>query len=144
MTIQVFYFRSTMSTDVIKFTLPDIEELKLPSNGIGLQKLVSLKVRPMTWNEERFLTNKTLIKQGKVQDAIFKAVVQGGVDVTGVEVTNIDWDSLLAEDEYALLLFIRAISYGRNYDTKMHCPTCNNEQEIHIDIEKDLPVKFAD
>jgi hypothetical protein len=132
-----------MDNNIISFSLPDVEELRLPSNGIGSQQLVSLKIRPMTWNEERFLTNKTLIKQGKVQEAIFKSVVVGGTTAAGVEVTKIDLDELLAEDEYALLLFIRAISYGRDYETKLTCPNCSEEQEIKLDIEKDLPVKYA-
>jgi hypothetical protein len=126
----------------ITFAQPDYEKLTLPSNGIGVQKLKHLMVRPMTMKEEKLLTNKTLQKEGRVHDEIFKACVRCGIDTEGKEVA-IDWDNLLTEDEYALLLFVRAISYGRDYEVTVECPTCEKTQDIVIDIEKDLPVVMA-
>ena len=126
----------------IVFSQPDYETLVLPSNGIGIQKLVKLIVKPMTMKEEKLLTNKTLQKENRVHDEIFKSCVKCGVDRDGKEV-SVDWDNLLLEDEYALLLFIRAVSYGRDYDVTIECPTCEKTQDISIDIEKDLPVRMA-
>lgn len=127
----------------IKFASPDFEKFTLPSNGYGPQGLKELWVRPMTLREEKLLTNKTLVRSGKVQEEIFKACVRDGVTIGGEKVT-VDWSKFLAEDEFGLFLFVRAISYGRDYELKVTCPHCNKKTDIVVDLEKDVDVKYAD
>jgi len=96
--------------------------------------------------EERMLTNKTIAATGNVHDEIFKACIGWGIDKDGnrVEASDIDIDKLYVEDEYAMFLFVRAISYGIDYDTKVECPTCQHETDISINLETDIDVKYAE
>jgi hypothetical protein len=128
----------------IKLTTPDYEELVLPSNGLvnGLKKLF---IRPITMREEKLLTNKTLSKTGKVHDEIFKACIGYGEDVDGnrVEKSDINIDDFYIEDEYAIFVFLRIISYGMDYDVKVACPECEEVQDVSVNLET-LPVTYAD
>ena len=128
---------------VISFNRPAYETLKLPSNGIGHQGLVSIQVRPMTMKDEKILTNKTLMKGNKFQDAIFEAVVGKGLTKDGVE-EDVNLERLLLEDEFALLLFVRAISYGRVYNTEVDCPTCGDTYNLTVDLEADVHIDYAE
>lgn len=127
-------------TDIV-FTQPDHERLELPSNGVG-HGIKSLMVRPMTMKEERILTNKTLAKSGEAHREIFKSCVGAALGPDGNEV-EFDLDSLYLEDEFALLLFLRAISYGMDYDTEIVCDECKKKYDITLNLETDLPVKYA-
>jgi hypothetical protein len=134
-----------MSTEI---TIPDsdleTEELLLPSQGIG-HGIKKILVRPMTMREEKMLTNKTIAKTGKVHERIMKeCIVSGeGVDGTIISKSDIDLNELYVEDEYALFVFLRMISYGTDYTSEITCPTCSTKQAIQIDLEKDLDVKYA-
>ena len=130
----------------ISVGVENYEYLTLPSNGIGFQELKELHVRPMTMKEEKMLGNKSLVKAGKLQEEIFKACVSKGIDKAGNKIPGeaIDWKRLLMEDEYALLIFIRAISYGTDYEPELTCPVCGKKQTVIINFETDLPVTYAD
>ena len=131
--------------DNIQILTPDHEELLLPSNGVG-HGIKKLWLRPMTMKEEKLLTNKTLAKTGKVHDEIFKSCIGWGEDQKGdrIEPENIHLNALYAEDEYAMFIFLRTISYGYDYDTEVKCPTCEVSREIQVNLEADLDVKYAD
>lgn len=126
----------------ITFFQPDYEEMVLPSNGYGPQKVKKVLIRAMTMAEERLLTNKSLLKSGKHIDAILKACIKHGLTEDGKTV-DISVDDLLLEDEWALLLFLRAISYGRDYEIEVECPECEKKAKHTVDIETDVDVKYA-
>ena len=135
-----------MQEQVITVIENDYEELTLPSNGIGPQGLTHMMVRPMTMVEEKILSNKTINKSGKTQEEIFKAVVGTGIirkNDAEDENVPVNLSRLLVEDEFALLLFVRAISYGRKYETKLSCPHCKMQYDASIDLETDVQVKYA-
>lgn len=126
----------------ITFMQPDFEEMTLPSNGFGPQKIQKVLIRPMTMVEERMLTNKSLLKSGKHIDAILNSCIKHGVTADG-KTTQVIIDDLLLEDEWALLLYLRAISYGRDYEIEVECPSCDTKAKHTVDIETDINVKHA-
>lgn len=126
----------------ITFLQPDYEEITLPSNGYGPQKIKKVLMRSMTLAEERMITNKSLLKSGKHMDAIMKACIKHGLTEDG-QIVNVSIDDLLLEDEWALMLFLRAISYGRDYEIEVECPECDKKHKFTVDIETDINVKYA-
>jgi hypothetical protein len=132
--------------ETISIPLPQAEELELPSRGLshGIHKLL---IRPITMREEKMLTNKTLAKSGNVHDEIFKSCLSGGIDTDGKSISksDINLDYLFVEDEYAMYIFLRAISYGTDYDIEITCPICNQQSpKFTIDLERDLEFTYAD
>ena len=126
----------------ITFFQPDYEEMTLPSNGYGPQKIKKILIRPMTMAEERMLTNKSLLKSGKHIDAILTSCIKHGITEEGKTVP-LSVENLLLEDEWAILLFLRAISYGRDYEIEVECPECEKKEKHTVDIETDINVKYA-
>ena len=135
----------TQNIDTVKLLMPEAEELLLPSLGLS-HGIRSLWLRPMTLQEERMLTNKTLAKQGKVHDTIFNACITHGTDVDGkvIPKEKINIDDLYVEDEFAIFIFLRQISYGNDYEVTLECPHCNTGREQVINLEADLNVTFAE
>ena len=120
---------------------PSYERFRLPSNGLA--GVTFLDIRPMTMKEERMLTNKTKMAQGTVHKSIMESVIGGAFNADD-EPVPFNLNDLFLEDEYAILLFIRAISYGFDYDVELVCPACNRKEDITVNLETDLPIKYAD
>jgi hypothetical protein len=52
-------------------------------------------------------------------------------------------DGLLAGDWELLLLHIRAVTFGKEYETETVCRSCGSEYSVQIDVTKDIPVRAA-
>ena len=116
----------------------NFEEVKLPSRNltyedIGLSIDQPIHVRPMTMNEEKILSTSRLIKSGQALDKIFESCIQ----------ENIDVGKLLTVDRTYLLFFIRGISYGKNYEVTLKCPSCNESFDEEIDLDS-LSYEYAE
>lgn len=116
---------------------PPAELVPLPSCGklypadSPLFEKDTVEIFPMTAKEEDILSSRALIKQGKAISTLLKSCI---VD------KSIDVDKLVIGDRNALLVAIRITGYGREYDAKITCSECSEEQSHCFDLAK-LPIK---
>jgi len=121
----------------IELPMPAYEPITLPSLGRLYTPPIEegiIHIRPMTLREEEVLTTPSLIKSGEAIDEIFRRCIREKINV----------DDLLAADKTAILLFLRAASYGREYEIKVDCTECEAEVEHLMDLEADLQVKYIE
>jgi hypothetical protein len=95
-----------------------------PENGV-------LHVRPMTGEEEQILATPRFLKGGKAIDMIFRNCVR----------ERFNPERMLTADRTALLIFLRGISYGRNYDVEIKCNECGNKFATTVDLDNAVDVE---
>jgi hypothetical protein len=130
------------------FALPT-EFVELPSKGRfypeghPLKDQEVVEIKHMTTKEEDILNSQTLIKKGLVFERLLASVL---ID------SSIDSSSLLVADRNAVLIAVRAINYGIDYEPEVACPSCEqksiqsfNLQEfsgLDDDEQTDIPVNI--
>ena len=104
------------------------DTVKLPSKGVFYKnKFSEFVVEYLTSKDEDILTTPALIENNTLVDVLLKAKIKTkGVDV----------DELLGGDKNAILLFLRASSYGKNYDVNVTDPFSGNVFKSTIDLTK--------
>lgn len=107
-----------------------IEVIGLPTKGWFYPKnhpfscgTVSLK--PLTGYHEDILTNVNLVKRGFALKEILESVIVNKPD-------NVM--DLYAIDVHGILLALRILTYGPMMKLKYSCPSCENEQEISLNL----------
>lgn len=134
-----------MENNVLEKTTSDeiyAQTVKLPSLGIlypathPLHGVSEIEIRPMTTYEEDILTSRNLIKKGTVVDTLIKSCL---ID------KSIEPQSMFGFDRNAVLVAIRAISYGADYTVKLECPDaeCKRKFKHSFDLSQ-LPVTYYD
>jgi len=116
---------------------PPAEQVQLPSKGRFYEGIVKEKegkvlVRPITLKEEKVFTTERLLKTGQAFDIVFRNCIK----TPGIDTTKI-----LSSDRVFLLFYLRAISYGPNYDLRTKCTSCGFDNETTININ-DLNIKY--
>lgn len=111
------------------------EEITLPSlgkfyNGEDGPKNGKLHIRPMTGEEEQILATPRFIKKGQAIDMIFQRCIQEPIKT----------QELLSIDRTFLLIYLRGISYGPDYDVEIKCPDCSTKFATVIDLNN-IPVE---
>lgn len=96
----------------------------LPSNG-RLYDLNELTIQNMTVAEEKFLLGSNGNKS--ISTILSKCVSDG---------EKIDFDSLIEADRFFLLVQIRCLTYGEDYDVSLRCPNCNHSFEHTIKLSE--------
>jgi len=81
----------------------------------------------MTAKEEDILTSKTLLKKGIAIDRVVASVI---VD------KSIDPASLLVGDRNAIIISLRAASYGSMYETAVMCPACQSKVNFAFNLQE--------
>lgn len=109
------------------------EEIKLPSlgrfyNGEDGPANGVIHIRPMTGEEEQILATPRFVKKGQALDMIFQRCIQEKYNVK----------NFLSVDRTFLLIYLRGISYGPDYEVEIKCPNC--EKKFATSINLDLPV----
>lgn len=106
-------------------------QVPLPSEGKvyptnhALHNQSSVDIKQMSTREEDLLISKNLIKTGKVISELIKScLLTPGVDV----------GTLISGDRNALMVAIRIVGYGANYQASMECSNCNVKNEIDFDL----------
>lgn len=104
------------------------DTVKLPSKGVFYRNKISeVVVEYLTSKDEDILTTPALIENNTLIDVLLKAKIKTkGVDV----------DELLGGDKNAILMFLRASSYGKNYDVNVTDPYSGNVFKATIDLTK--------
>jgi len=121
----------TQQAEAFSFVVPT-DFVDLPSKGRyysenhPLYNKDILEIKHMTAKEEDILTSKTLLKKGIAIDRVIENVI---VD------KSIDPSSLLVGDRNAIIIALRAASYGSRYETKVVCPSCQTKVEFAFNLE---------
>jgi phage FluMu protein Com len=107
------------------------EEIQLPSlgrfyDGVDGPKNGIIHVRPMTGHEEEILATPRLVKRGNAVNTIFNRCIE----------EDFDSDKFLTEDRTYLLIYLRGISYGTNYEVEVKCPDCTRTSPIVINLHE--------
>jgi len=105
------------------------EEISLPSlgrfyNGEDGPKDGKLHIRAMTGEEEQILATPRFVKKGQALDMIFQRCIR----------EKIKTQELLSIDRTFLLIYLRGISYGPEYDVEIKCPECSTKFATSIDL----------
>ena len=110
-------------------TLPSLGKFYLndeaPAGGV-------IHVRRMTGDEEEILGTPRFLKKGQAINMVFQNCVQ----------ENINAEKWLTVDRTYLLMYLRGISMGTQYDVELRCPMCAARFESTIDLDE-LKVKFC-
>ena len=115
---------STLQYDVIQ----------LPSNGQCYRSKVDrVPVAYLTAYDENIITSPNLYKDGLVIDYLLKnKIVNGDINV----------EELVSGDADAIILFLRATSYGPDFPIVVKDPDTNEQIETTVDLTKLKPKEF--
>lgn len=114
-----------------------VESITLPSRGMvypvesSLHMAESVDIRSMTARDEDILTSPALLRKGIATNELLRACV---MDKT------VAIDDFLVGDRNALLIALRASSYGSEYEAQVMCPSCE-EQFSHKFNLRGLPIR---
>jgi hypothetical protein len=105
--------------------------MELFTEKVTLPSGVEATIREMTATEEGFLASQKMLKSGEAFEKILRnCVVEKDVDI----------DNLLVGDRYYLMLAIRRLTYGDDYDFKVRCGSCGQTFNMSVNLSE-LPVK---
>jgi hypothetical protein len=120
-------FQSQMSHETDPDLMVGFDMVTLPSKGIFYENNIKeVKVEYLTAKDEDLLTTPALLENGTVLDTLLKRKIK----------TPIDIDKMLTGDKNAVLLFLRASSYGHNYEVSVTNPFTGNAFKTTIDLRK--------
>lgn len=110
------------------------EEIVLPSlgrfyDGTDGPTDGRLHVRAMTGEEEQILATPRFVKKGQAINMIFSRCIQ----------ENFKPENLLSADRTYLLIYLRGISYGSEYEVEVKDPNTDRKFSTVIDLDS-LPV----
>ena len=106
--------------------------IELPSKGYFYpNKKSSLRVGYLTAADENILTSPNLIQSGRVIDVLLRKKIKD---------RDIEVAKLLPGDRTAVMLFLRATGYGKDYPVILNDPEDGKEFEYVVDLTT-LPVK---
>ncbi len=113
-----------------------MSDIKCPS---GLR----LSVRGLKGKELKILEDKQLQRSGVFVDKLFNACVQEVLDGGPYDTAPgaaIAWDNVLIGDRYAVLLAIRAETFGQDYNFSIQCKHCDEKIQWNLRLDE-LPVQ---
>jgi hypothetical protein len=89
-----------------------------PTNGI-------IHIRPMTGEEEQILATPRFVKKNTAINMIFSKCIR----------EDIKPENLLSQDRTFLLIYLRGISYGTDYDIQIKCPETERQFATTVDLD---------
>ena len=104
----------------------DTDVVKLPSDG-HFYPFKEVTVEYLTAKDEDIITTPALMENGTVLDEILKRKIK----TQGLDVEN-----MLTGDKNAILIFLRASSYGATYDVEVTNPSTSRPFKATIDLTK--------
>ena len=69
---------------------------------------------------------------------------RGLVKIGNEDATPTHLETLLSGDRDAILLAIRRVTFGKEFDLIIRCPQCTEQQGCSIDLLEDIPVKVLE
>jgi len=114
----------------MKETDPDLivdsDIIKLPSEGY-FYPVKEVAVEYLTAKDEDVLTTPALLENGTVLDEILKRKIK---------TKGLDIENMLTGDKNAILIFLRASSYGAKYEVQVTNPNTGKPFKAEIDLTK--------
>lgn len=108
--------------------------IELPSNGEPYKSKISrVPVAYLTAYDENMITSPNLYKDGLVIDLLLKNKIVN---------SEIDVDELVSGDADAIILFLRATSYGADFPITVADPETGEQIESVVDLTKLKPKDF--
>ena len=108
--------------------------VSLPSKGEGYKnKIAKVPVAFLTAYDENLITSPSLYRDGLVIDCLLKSKIMNNA---------IDPDELLSGDADAIILFLRATSYGVEYPIVVNDPQTGQKIESVVDLSTLKPKEF--
>jgi hypothetical protein len=113
------------------FVVPT-EFVELPSagrfypQGHPLHNQSTIEIKQMTAKEEDLLTSRALLKKGIALDRLLASIIVNKA---------VRPEHLLVGDRNAILIATRISGYGPNYETKIVCPSCGENQEYSFNLD---------
>lgn len=108
--------------------------IQLPSNGQCYKsKLDRVPVSYLTAYDENIITSPNLYKDGLVIDYLLK---------NKIETDEINVDDLVSGDADAIILYLRATSYGPDFPIVVRDPESGEQIETTVDLQKLKPREF--
>lgn len=123
--------KQQMAVDVPVETIPLPSAGRAYPEGSPLHNKEHVDIRAMTAREEDILMSRTLIKKGTVVTHLIKNCLVS---------QDIPVDQMLSGDRYALLIALRIMSYGPEYEANMECPQCGDKSNQIFRLDE-LPIK---
>lgn len=121
-------FQSRLSQQSDPDLIVGYEIVDLPSQGkFYPDGLKQVKIEYLTSKDEDVLTTPSLIQDGTVLDVILKRKIK---------TPNVDPANLLTGDKNALILFLRASSYGQDYEVQVTDPRNGKSFKEVVDLTK--------
>lgn len=113
------------------------EEITLPSlgrfyDGSDGPTDGKINIRPMTGEEEQILATPRFVKQGKAINMIFSRCMQ----------ESFKPENFLSVDRTYILIFLRGVSYGSEYEVEVKDPENDRKFSTVIDLDS-LPVDMC-
>lgn len=111
------------------------EEITLPSlgkfyNGTNGPTDGKLKIKPMTGAEQNILATQRFVKKGKAMNMIFDKCIK--------ESKQYPSENLLVADRNFILIYLRGISFGQDYEVEITCPFTDKKFPYTIDLNLDI------
>ena len=127
------------SSVVVTTTPPASDEVTLPGGFLNKDGVLvkTAKVRELNGADE-----EAIFTAGK--KALETVLSRGLVELGNAKATSADLDDLLSGDRDAILLAIRTVTFGKDVEVKTVCQSCSLEQDLELDIEKDIPIVELD
>jgi hypothetical protein len=106
------------------------ENVPLPSKGRfyppshPFHNKETVAVRAMTAKDENILLNQSYVKDGTVIEKLIESCC----------VDHVDASTLTLGDRNALMVYIRLVGYGQDYETEVKCPNCGTVSETRFDL----------
>jgi hypothetical protein len=122
--------RQAMGIDIPTEIIPLPSKGKIYPVGHALHMQESVEIRPMTTREEDILTNRALIKTGKVVTALIKSCLVN---------PDIVVQDMIAADRNVIMTAIRITGYGPEYTGELTCSECEAKFEHEFDLSS-LPI----
>ena len=125
----------------VKTVAPPETEVTLPGGFItGEGSLVKYaEVRELNGMDEEAIS-----KSGSIGRAMNLMLQRGVVSIGMDKVSKEEVDQLLSGDRDALLIGIRKITFGSEVDYHVICPSCSEELDVKVDLNKDVPYVTLD
>lgn len=100
--------------------------VEVPSKGIPyFNKVSPVQIRPLTFADEKALSTGTRSAQFNAANYLLDKCV-----------LNVKIEHLLMMDKLFLLLKLREISYGNDYNIKVACKHCNYENQLTLELNR--------
>lgn len=125
----------------VKTQEPEDTTITLPGGylAIGKDVVKTAEVRELTGADE-----EAIAKSGSISRSLNTLLSRGLVKIGNEEVTSTHLENLLSGDRDAILIAIRRVTFGSEFDLIIRCPQCTEQQGCSIDLVKDIPVKTLD